>query len=315
MPSDQPKTPVTPPLAARGVAWLSIALLGYGLLTLWMLNYPFATEARDPAVSFLAERDVHKINTASNVSVFVPLGVLGAMFGRMRGRGAVRVIGEWTFIAAAMSFATEYAQLWLVQRASSLIDLIANTLGGALGVLCGWRWGPSLCARWSRWADALSKRRVARAAVLVWVVVLAVRLAPFDLSMETRYFNPTHSEVADLTYPLQHTLAWQRDTSGNTDLLAAAQVEWRRAGLSFVLFGLGALTFTRAICDERRRIGRPGVPWFGLLLVLGLAVVVTEAAQAIVRSRVLDWTEPSFGLLGVVAGISLGALGGREGAR
>jgi hypothetical protein len=66
-----------------------------------------------------------------NVILFVPLGVLlGAWLGR-RGQGAWRAI----LLLAAISAGFETLQLFIPVRSPSINDVIANTLGGALGVL------------------------------------------------------------------------------------------------------------------------------------------------------------------------------------
>ncbi|HSA79641.1 MAG TPA: VanZ family protein [Geminicoccaceae bacterium] len=66
-----------------------------------------------------------------NVILFIPLGVL---IGAWRGRRAGRV-GRAILLLAAISAGFEMLQLFVPGRVTSIDDVIANTLGGALGVL------------------------------------------------------------------------------------------------------------------------------------------------------------------------------------
>jgi VanZ like family len=67
-----------------------------------------------------------------NVILFLPLGVLiGAWLGQRTGRGAWRAI----LLLATISAAFEMLQLFVPGRITSIDDVTANTLGGALGVL------------------------------------------------------------------------------------------------------------------------------------------------------------------------------------
>jgi hypothetical protein len=75
----------------------------------------------------------------ANVFLFIPLGVLfGTWLGRRAGRRAWRAI----VLLAAISVSFETLQLFIPVRSPSIDDVIANTLGGALGVLLG-RWRAS----------------------------------------------------------------------------------------------------------------------------------------------------------------------------
>ena len=67
-----------------------------------------------------------------NVILFIPLGVMiAAWHGRRLGRPAWRAI----LLLAAISASFETLQLFIPVRSPSIDDVIANTLGGSLGVL------------------------------------------------------------------------------------------------------------------------------------------------------------------------------------
>lgn len=67
-----------------------------------------------------------------NMILFLPLGVLiGAWLGQRVGQGIWRTI----LLLAAISASFEMLQLFIPDRVTSIDDVIANTLGGALGVL------------------------------------------------------------------------------------------------------------------------------------------------------------------------------------
>ena len=77
----------------------------------------------------------------ANIVMFVPFGVLVPLaFGRLDRRVA------WLTIAAGagLSMAIELSQLVIPGRVSSVLDVVANTLGAAVGVACVW-----VVVRWS----------------------------------------------------------------------------------------------------------------------------------------------------------------------
>jgi hypothetical protein len=85
-----------------------------------------------------------------NVVLFIPLGVLiGAWLGQRTGQGAWRAI----LLLAAISVSFEMLQLFIPGRVTSIDDVTANTLGGALGVLLA-RWLSASAAAAAARADA-----------------------------------------------------------------------------------------------------------------------------------------------------------------
>ncbi len=94
-----------------------------------------------------AVRQLAPVHLALNMLLFVPFGaLLDAVIGRSRfaraWSSAIVVAGA----ACLVSIAIESAQLWLPGRESSPVDVMANTLGGASGVVFGRMWAASLVA-------------------------------------------------------------------------------------------------------------------------------------------------------------------------
>ena len=85
-----------------------------------------------------------------NVMLFIPLGVLiGAWLGQRTGKGTWRAI----LLLAAISASFEMLQLFIPGRVTSIDDVTANTLGGALGLLLA-RWLSASPAAAAARADA-----------------------------------------------------------------------------------------------------------------------------------------------------------------
>jgi len=304
---------VSPQASAQvGVTGLRLLWFGYALLVLWMLTYPFALEQAGVDKPFLGEVEIHKINTLSNILVFVPLGVMGALLARLRGRSLALAVVRMTITAGLMSLVVEWVQIGLEQRASSLIDLIANTLGGTIGAIVGNVMATPLTTRWSAFARWFGSRPVARAALLVGCVITVARLAPFDLSMETHYLNPAHWDVFDAGHPLADIMQWWGDGTGDAAISTEARLEALQAITSLVLFTAGAFVLARAFRETWSRRGDHASPWLAVGVVAVAFIIVTELAQLIVRSRMVDTTEPTFALVGVTLGVAADNIKGRR---
>jgi hypothetical protein len=77
-------------------------------------------------------QDTNPVDFVANVVLFIPLGMLlGAWLRREAGRAPWRAV----LVIAAISAGFETLQLFLPVRSPSIDDVIANTLGGALGLL------------------------------------------------------------------------------------------------------------------------------------------------------------------------------------
>ncbi|NIP92495.1 MAG: hypothetical protein GWO24_03100 [Akkermansiaceae bacterium] len=69
-----------------------------------------------------------------NLLGFVPFGLLlAALLGRITTTGRAFTLS--VVIGMALSFGIEFLQSWIPTRSSSLVDLVLNTTGTALGAL------------------------------------------------------------------------------------------------------------------------------------------------------------------------------------
>lgn len=136
----------------RLAAYLATAYLG---LVVYATLYPFSGW-RDLGVSpfgFLVPewpRYWTLTDALFNTLAYVPLGfLLSALW---QGRLPPKLAALFSFCAGALlSFALETVQNWLPTRDPAILDLLANSLGAALGSLCALRWGERWLRRQARW--------------------------------------------------------------------------------------------------------------------------------------------------------------------
>ncbi|MDP6152069.1 MAG: VanZ family protein [Phycisphaeraceae bacterium] len=115
-----------------------------GLLTLMVMLYPMHFAARGDD-AWLAIHTVGPLVLVGNIALFIPVGVCeGRLLRRMFG-----FVGTMTLLAlidvVLIALIGETIQLWIVERDSSLIDLVAHTIGGTIGVLCADAMFPAGC--------------------------------------------------------------------------------------------------------------------------------------------------------------------------
>lgn len=115
-----------------------------GSLAVWLLLlayaslYPFLP-LRLPSTEVIREalalpRYLLRSDVAFNVVAYVPFGTLACLFYGAR-RGASRAIPKAIGLATAFSVAMEMAQLFIPNRVASVVDVMANAFGAALGAV------------------------------------------------------------------------------------------------------------------------------------------------------------------------------------
>ncbi len=280
-------------------------------MTVWVLVYPF-NFAPQPGAVWLDAGWLGKINSAVNLMLFAPYGALAACLGRALWPGrAVRTVVMVTVVGGVLSLMAETAQVWLPLRDSSLADLAANVLGGAVGSVVGWVVAPRFngqAVRLYRWFEDRPRGRWALAAVLVLIVLKA---APFDVSPETFYLRMSLGESFRSGGPFSACRAVLGGAREAAEVLAA-KGEAVRSVFAVVMFAVVAGVMGRAVRYGGRARGQAGagtVPYGSLLFVLFGLVLSTEIVQWLVRSRLMDATDLVAGCGGVIAGLAAEWLG------
>ena len=110
------------PLPPARTRFLTAALLAILVATLW----PFPGREPEGFISCIACGERATSDVLLNILLFAPLGAALALH--------VRSIPRCLLVAALLSATIELAQLYIPGRDSSLGDVLANTLGAALGV-------------------------------------------------------------------------------------------------------------------------------------------------------------------------------------
>lgn len=133
-PEHDPLSPDWPPPGTG--RWMAAALALWLALLLGKL-YPFRfASAGSGGEGLLSLVDRPGATVLWQVAMFVPLGAIEAQLARrLLGRFSAATLVLVTLDAALLSLIGETLQWWSPDRASSAIDLAANTLGGVLGYL------------------------------------------------------------------------------------------------------------------------------------------------------------------------------------
>ncbi len=226
----------------------------------------------------------------ANLSLFVPIGfgLTGALLlGRRRAFVVPAAVAVLT-TGAAVSVGAEFLQVFAPGRFPSRYDLIAQTIGCAIGIGAWLAAGPST-TRWLRAAAAtVGSDPLSR--VLTWYVLLwvFVNLAPFNVTYDVEEIGRRvrNGRISLLPFgAYDHVgLAVARDAL--ITMICAVPLGW---------FGLIAW---------RPRKGRHGLaPAFGVAAALVLAM---EVAHIFIRAHVADPADVFFGWTGVLIGVVSG---------
>lgn len=217
----------------------------------------------------------------SNVLLFVPIGLFGAAaldatWTRAPALNAVAVIAA----AFVLSLGLELAQACIVWRTSSVVDVLAETCGAALGCLW-WRASSVHIDDAAAAAHALVARAAAlERALLGYAVLFAIGwLLPFDFTLRP-------NEIADKFAHGRLLLPFMPSPDGfpPSTLLAIAAA---------------AMPLGIVVVRLRARARRP-IAHAMLILVPGLLAL--EIGQALVFSRTTDTRGMLAALIGALAG-------------
>ena len=194
----------------RVATWLLAAIT---FLIVFGSLYPFSFSLDGVAAlsrpGELPQAGMTRSDIAANVLLYLPLGTCLAWLVAPRFGGAFAVIAA-TLIAATLSYAIEFAQLYETRRVASLADLTCNTVGAFAGA-----WLALALARTrenlhsSRFAGLL-RHPVAAALLLSWI---GYRLAPFAPALDTGEWASSLASLAGGGWPAPgafatHLVAW-----------------------------------------------------------------------------------------------------------
>lgn len=179
---------------ARGLLWL--AALAYTTFVIYGSLVPLDYRlipwdeaiARFGAIPFLKLGIGSRADWMANLLLFIPLtflwmGALAAGKSRLPG-----VLATLALIpaAVALSFGIEFIQLFFPQRTVSQNDIMAEALGGVIGVLVWWGTGRRFVDWLQSWQHTHTHARAALAERLAWVYlagVLVYNVLPLDLTI------------------------------------------------------------------------------------------------------------------------------------
>lgn len=173
-------------LALFGVAYLFFVIYG-SLVPLIFRPMPWdrAIEAFK-AIPFLELGIGSRADWVANLLLFIPLAFFWCGIIWPQKHPALRVLACLVVGMAciALAFAIEFTQLFFPQRTVSVNDIVAESLGGVLGVWLWWQTG----ARFSWWLGSLRMVRgiagVAERLLVVYLLLLVgYNLLPLDLTL------------------------------------------------------------------------------------------------------------------------------------
>jgi VanZ family protein len=228
---------------------------------------------------------------AANILLFIPLGFLavGALaVDRPRWAGALAVLAVVP-VCALLSAAIEFTQLFFPPRVTSLNDITAESLGGAVGALFWLVAGQPLTDRLRRlWADLGGRDPVAALLAAYVAALLVAEALPLDFTISPAdlYHKYRDGRVFLVPFARRGVAPLEQAQKDVENVLLFLPV-------GLLLAGLGAAG------------RRPAAGWTAALGVgLGLAGLV-EFTQLFVHSRYFDATDVLTGGLTVLAGWGL----------
>lgn len=213
----------------------------------------------------------------------VPLGVVGVLWGTLRGWPRPPLAG--LAVGSVLVMASEGLQVLSMSRTADVTDVIMGITGVIAGVVAGRRW------LWSDHPAAGGRFRLwPLVALIAWVVALIVRhWSPFDFVASGDFVRSRIPAFLQVPF------------SGYYWGLAPAVLVDASTKL---LMGIPVGAFLQLAW-------RPTEPWLSRLTALGAVVVsagiflVIELGQILLPSRFPDQTDVYIGTAGAVAGVGL----------
>jgi VanZ family protein len=251
----------------------------------------------------------------ANIALYVPLGILlHTVLRRRFGRGILCAFATMS-CGAALSAGVEWLQAYSPPRVSSLIDLVANILGTAVGV--------ALASAFASLVPGLLgallydiRHRPATAALKAYCGLLVVfATMPFTFSFDTQRLAEaykTSSFVPFATPPAEQAVAERAMDVAASGAVAGRNAElarwmamkrwarWATEAAAFVVLGLLMDCLFRRDYEFSRRAAT-GLVWW----LCGLWALLLSALPLSVAGRAIDVTDVVFRLVGVGGGLLL----------
>ena len=182
--------PATMILNRRQLLWFSLAYIVFiiygSLVPLTFQELPW-DEAVDRFQKVLAEPIVvqHRSDWLANILLFIPLGFVSmGAFSVDQKRLNAAPIGLLLPFFTLLSGSIEFTQIWFPPRYTSINDIAAESLGGALGIacwfVCGQKWVDYLRQFWEIHAD---RNWALRLIPGYFILLVFVQCMPFDLTL------------------------------------------------------------------------------------------------------------------------------------
>ena len=232
---------------------------------------------------------VSRTDVLANVLLFTPLGFTWAAAALLhRTRSSWLAVLSIVVTSIGLSTILEFLQLFTLDRITSNVDIAAQTIGFAAGMLVWVAAGQRFHNWLSDTANAQADDRLWRVLVGAAAVWLFVNLMPFDFTLDL-------GELAERVRGGEITLV-PFAASG----LNSPQRVWDAIATVCGAAPLGVLGIVGLDAHRRRSLPRA--------IALGSAVVVlTEFAQVFLVSHAATATDALFGVLGVAVGAIVAA--------
>lgn len=276
--------------------WLA---LGYLLFVIYGSLVPL--QLRDLAfteawVRYWSLAQQHALRTSSvdwavNIVLYVPLSfcLLGALWHRWQLGARLAASVFVLMLGMLVSAVIEFAQLYVPSRTSSFNDIVANTIGSALGVLAWWMFGRGARDWLAVVQGGVGGAHLLQKLLFAYLLVLCgYNLMPLDLSVSpVEIYHKWRAGMVRFV-PFTHM----------PDSLLQALY----GGLSEIV--LWTIPAWLALRSGRYRAGQ---------IVVGLTLIAMgiETLQLFVMSRVSDSSSILFAAAGATLGLGLARLAGR----
>jgi VanZ family protein len=217
----------------------------------------------------------------SNILLFVPFGCFG-MWAWRRPRAAGARIVALALASVTLSAAVEVAQLFTVDRTSSVADVFANGLGGIAGAIGGLALGAStLAAIDSAAAAGLTDAPAFFPLLVAILVVCAGAWEPFDVTLDV---GGTIAKIREFARdPVQFGMVGDEAVSL----------------LQHLLFGAALFVWLK---QARVRSATRTAIAIGVSIAVGC-----EAGQLFISARMPGLWDAAVGVVGVLGGVAAGA--------